>query len=534
VSISLTVFLAFVAMTLGVTYWAARRSRGASAYFAAGRRITAWQNGFAVAGDFMSAASFLGVVGLIALQGFDGFLYSVGGFIAFVTILLLIAEPLRNTGKYTIGDVLAYRLRPRPVRALTALSTLTTILFYMIAQMVGAGALVTLLLAGSGISYNLAVTGVGILMVVYVVFGGMLATTWVQIIKAMLLCACAVVLTVLVLERFHFRLTDFFGAASQVSYHQSGILVVRDFVQAGLRYKPPHGPLDLVSLSFIFAFGTAGLPHVLVKFYTVPDAKTARKSVVWAMILIGSFYIMTSAMGLGAAAIVGPDHILTHGGTNMAGPLLAHILGGEIFLAIVSGVAFATILAVVAGLTIGASTSFAHDFWVNVIHRGVERRHGETVLVARASALAIGAISIVIALLLGPTSNVGILATFGMAVAASANFPVLVLSIFWRRFNTTGAIAGLSVGLLAVMGFLAVGPNVMGIDPPGAATSVRHLVQAQPWFPLENVGIVSVPLGFLAAWLGSLLGNEPAAEARFNELVVRSHTGLGAEQASLL
>lgn len=529
-SISLMVFLIFVAATLGVTYWAARRSRGASAYFAAGRRITAWQNGFAVAGDFMSAASFLGVVGLIALQGFDGFLYSVGGFVAFVTILLLIAEPLRNTGKYTMGDVLAYRLHPRPVRALTALSTLTTIVFYMIAQMIGAGALVTLLLAGSGINYATAVTGVGILMIIYVVFGGMLATTWVQIIKAMMLSACAVALTILVLRHFHFRLNDFFDAASQVAHHQAGTLVVQDFVQAGLRYKPPHGPLDLISLSFIFAFGTAGLPHVLVKFYTVPDAKTARKSVVWAMILIGSFYVMTSVMGLGAATIVGPDYILGHGGTNMAGPLLAHALGGDVFLAIVSGVAFATILAVVAGLTIGASTSFAHDFWVNVIHHGVERKHGETVLVARLSALAIGAISIVIATTLGPTANVGILATFGMAVAASANFPVLVLSIFWRRFNTIGAVAGLSVGLLATMGLLLAGPNLMGIDPPGSA--VHHMIQSKPWFPLENVGIVSVPLGFLAAWLGSLLGNEPAAESKFNELLVRSHTGLGAEQPS--
>ncbi len=476
-SISLAVFMAFVATTLGVTYWAARRSRGASAYFAAGRRITAWQNGFAVAGDFMSAASFLGVVGLIALQGFDGFLYSV-------------------------------------------------------AQMVGAGALVTLLLAGSGINYNVAVTGVGVLMIVYVVFGGMLATTWVQIIKAMLLSVCAVVLTVLVLRYFHFRFSEFFTAASQVAYHQAGAQVVKDFVQAGLRYKPPHGPLDLISLSCIFAFGTAGLPHILVKFYTVPDARTARKSVVWAMILIGSFYVMTSVLGLGAAAIVGPDYIIGHGGTNMAGPLLAHALGGDVFLAVVSGVAFATILAVVAGLTIGASTSFAHDFWVNVIHHGAERKSGETVFVARAAALAIGAISIVIAIVLGPSANVGILATFGMAVAASANFPVLVLSIFWRRFNTAGAVAGLSVGLVATMVLLVAGPNFMGIDPPGSAGSVHHLIQAKPWFPLENVGIVSVPLGFLAAWAGSLFGNEPRAKAKFNELLVRANTGLGAEQAS--
>jgi len=272
VPISLAIFLAFVASTLGITYWASRHSRGMSAYFAAGRTITAWQNGFAVAGDFMSAASFLGIVGLIAVQGFDGFLYAVGGFVAFVTILLLIAEPLRNSGKYTLGDVLAYRLRPRPVRAMAAISTLATILFYMIAQMVGAGALVTLLLSGSGISYNLAVTGVGALMVIYVVFGGMLATTWVQIVKAVLLSACTLILAVLVLSYFHFHLGDFFAAASQVAYHEKGQPVVRDFLVPGLRYKPPYGPLDLISLGFAFIFGTAGLPHVLGKFYTVPDA----------------------------------------------------------------------------------------------------------------------------------------------------------------------------------------------------------------------------------------------------------------------
>jgi cation/acetate symporter len=531
VPISLAVFLIFVASTLGITYWAAKRSRGASAYFAAGRRITAWQNGFAVAGDFMSAASFLGLIGLIALQGFDGILYSVGGFVAFVTILLVVAEPLRNTGKYTMGDVLAYRLRPRPVRALAALSTLTVATFYMIAQMVGAGALVSLLLADSGITYNMAVIGVGVLMMVYVIFGGMLATTWVQIIKAMLLSACTLILTLLVLRHFHFHLIDFFAAASQIVYHHKEQLVVTDFLQPGLRYKPPHGPLDLISLSLIFAFGTAGLPHVLVKFYTVPDAKTARHSVVWAMILIGSFYVMTTILGLGAAVLLGPDDILAHGGTNMAGPRLAQALGGDVFLAIVSAVAFATILAVVAGLMISASTSFAHDFWTNVVHHGVERKAGESVLVARIASLAVGAVAIVVAIALGPTSNVLILATFGMAVAASANFPALALSIFWRKFTTAGAVAGLTAGLLATIGLIVAGPTFMGIDPPALAAA-HHLIQAKPWFPFENVGIVSVPLGFLAAIVGSLLGKEPDAEAKFNELTVRANTGLGAERAT--
>lgn len=525
------VFLGFVASTLAITYWASKRSHGASAYFAAGRRITAWQNGFAVAGDFMSAASFLGLIGLIALQGMDGILYAVGGFVAFVTILLVVAEPLRNLGKYTMGDVLAYRLRPRPVRALAALSTLTSATFYMIAQLVGAGALVKLLLADSRVSYNTAVVAVGALMMIYVVFGGMLATTWVQIVKAMLLSGCGIVLTVLVLARFHFHIFDFLAAASQVAFHQSGQITVRDFLQPGMHYHPPHGPLDLISLSLIFAFGTAGLPHILVKFYTVPDAKTARHSVVWAMVLIGSFYALATILGLGAAVVIGPDSILAHGGTNMAGPRLAQALGGDVFLAFVSGVAFATILAVVAGLMISASTSFAHDFWTNVIHGGRELRSGESVLVARIAALAVGAVAVLIAILLGPTSNVLILATFGMSVAASANFPVLALSILWRRFTTAGAVAGLTVGLLATVCLIVTGPAVMGLDPMGATTGLPHLIQAKPWFPLENVGLASVPLGFFAAIAASLFSKEPEAESKFSELTVRAHTGIGAERA---
>jgi cation/acetate symporter len=530
VGISLAVFLVFVAGTLGITYWAARRSSGASAYFAAGRQIRAWQNGFAVAGDFMSAASFLGLIGLIALQGMDGILYSVGGFVAFVTILLVMAEPLRNIGKYTMGDVLAYRFNPRPVRALAAFSTVVTATFYMIAQMVGAGALVNLLFADSGISYNMAVVGVGTLMMIYVVFGGMLATTWVQIIKAMLLSVCGVVLTALVLHRFHFHVLDLFAAASQIASHVKDQLVVRDFLQPGLHYHLPYGPIDLLSLSLMFVFGTAGLPHVLVKFYTVPDAKTARHSVAWAMLVIGGFYVLATMLGLAAAIEIGPDSILAHGGTNMAGPRLAQVLGGDVFLAFVSAVAFATILAVVAGLMISASTSFAHDFWINVIHHGRERTVGESVLVARFAALAIGVLSMLIATRLGPGSNVLILATFGMVVAASANFPVLALSIYWRRFNTAGAIAGLLAGLIGSLTLILASPNLMGLDPV-STTGGRHLIQAQPWFPYENVGIVSVPLGFLAAIVATLLSKEPTAEKKYDELFVRANTGLGAERA---
>ncbi len=323
-STSLIIFLFFVLVTLGITYWAARRSSGSSAYFAAGRQIKGWQNGVAVAGDYMSAASFLGIAGIIAFQGYDGFMYSVGWLVAYLTVLLIVAEPLRNAGKYTMADVLAYRLSPRPVRAMASLSTLTVSTFYMIAQMVGAGALVSLLLKDSGITYHTAVIGVGALMIIYVVFGGMLATTWVQIIKAILLMAGTLMLSLLVLGHFGFSLSNFFQAITQVTYHDAtGAVVTQNFLQPGLRYKPPYGALDLISLGLALIFGTAGLPHILVRFYTVPDAKTARTSVVWAMVLIGSFYIMTTFLGFGAATIVGRDFIARNGGTNMSAPLLA-------------------------------------------------------------------------------------------------------------------------------------------------------------------------------------------------------------------
>jgi cation/acetate symporter len=530
-NVPLLMFLVFIAITLGITYWASRRSSGASAYFAASRQIKGWQNGIAVAGDYMSAASFLGIAGIIAFQGYDGFLFSVGWLVAYLTVLLVIAEPLRNAGKYTMADVLAYRLKPRPVRAMASLSTLTVSTFYMIAQMVGAGALVKLLLAGK-VTYNQAVIGVGILMIVYVVFGGMLATTWVQIIKAILLMAGTFLLSILVMAHFHFSFGEFFGAVAHVTYHDAkGAEVVKDFLRPGLRYQPPYGPLDLISLGLALIFGTAGLPHILVRFYTVPDAKTARHSVVWAMMLIGSFYIMTTFLGFGAATVVGPDFIKTHGGNNMSAPLLAQALAGNIFFAFISAIAFATILAVVAGLTISATTSFSHDFWTNVIHHGVERKAGEEVLVARLSAFVVGGVAIAIAILLGPTANVAFLVALAFAVAASANLPVIVLSIFWRRFNTTGAVSGLAVGLLASIGLILISPSLMAIDPPTVTGAARHLIQAKAWFPLENPGILSIPLGFLGAIVGTLVSNEPTSQEKFNELLVRSNTGLGAEKA---
>src|SRR3954465_12868809 len=537
-STPLLMFLVFIAITLGITFWAARRSSGASAYFAAGRSIKGWQNGVAVAGDYMSAASFLGIAGLIAFFGYDGFMYSVGWLVAYLTVLLIVAEPLRNAGKYTMADVLAYRLSPRPVRAMASLSTLIVSTFYMIAQMVGAGALVTLLLKDSGLTYHTAVTGVGILMIVYVVFGGMLATTWVQIIKAILLMGGTLLLSLLVLGHFGFSFTNFFEAISHVTYHvtKDGATteVTQNFLQPGLRYKPPYGALDLISLGMALIFGTAGLPHILVRFYTVPDAKTARHSVVWAMVLIGSFYIMTTFLGFGAATIVGPDFIKGHGGTNMSAPLLANALAGSIFFAFISSIAFATILAVVAGLTISATTSFSHDFWSNVLHHGEAADAVQEVKVARITAFIVGAIAIGVAILLGKDANVAFLVALAFAVAASANLPVIVLSLFWKRFNTAGAVLGLATGLISSLVLIIISPSIMTIDPPGVAASARHLIQHAPIFPLENPGILSIPLGFLAAILGTLFGREPKAEARFAELSVRANTGLGAEKADVI
>jgi cation/acetate symporter len=506
-------FLAFVAATLVITYFSARKSSGASAYFAAGRRITGWQNGLAVAGDYMSAASFLGIAGMIAMNGYDGFMYSVGFLVAYLTVLYIVAEPLRNSGKYTMADMLAYRLSPKPVRAAASLSTLTVSVFYMIAQMVGAGVLVRQLIPG--VSYEVAVVGVGVLMVVYVVFGGMLATTWVQIIKAILLMSGSIFLSVLVLREYHFDLGEFFTRLTAIeSTAPDGTKVVRNFLTPGLIFK---NPWDQISLGMALLFGTAGLPHILIRFYTVPDAKTARSSVVWAMAIIGLFYIMTTFFGFGAASLMGPDYVQANGGTNMAAPELARKLGGEVFFAFISAVAFATILAVVAGLTISASTSFAHDFFTNVIHHGKEHQPGQEVLVARIAAFVVGALAIVIAIILGPGVNVAFLVGLAFAVAASANLPVMLFSIFWKRFNTNGAVVGLLVGLTSSILLILISPDFMG---------------ANAIFPLKNPALLSIPIGFLAAIIGTFLSKEVPSEDKFVEFQVRANTGLGSEKAT--
>lgn len=516
--VSIGIFSAFVALTLGVTWWASRRSSGNDAFFAAGRRITGWQNGLAVAGDYMSAASFLGIAGMIAFFGFDGFLYSVGFLVAYLTVLLVVAEPLRNLGKYTMADVLAFRNREVPVRALAAISTLCVTIFYMIAQMIGAGLLVNALIPGD--HYTAAVCTVGLLMIVYVVFGGMLATTWVQIIKAILLMCGSFALSIMVMKHFHFSFGEFFTAVGAVE--KGGATI--DFLTPGLKFT---GTLDLISLCMALVLGTAGLPHILIRFYTVPDAKTARASVIWATVVIGLFYLMTTFFGFGAATIIGPDNIANG---NLSAPLLAQVLGGEVFFAFICAVAFATILAVVAGLTISASTSFAHDIYVNVIHHGKEHKPGEEVKVARITAFAVAIVAILLAIVL-KEANVAFLVGLAFAVAASANLPVILLTLFWRRFNTNGAVWGLLIGLVSSIVLILIGPSIMGIDAADVAANKRHLIQMNPIFPLGNPALLSIPLGCLAAVIGTMIKREPASEAKYTEMMVRAHTGLGAEEA---
>jgi cation/acetate symporter len=521
-SISLLLFGIFVVATLWITLWASRHTRTATDFYAAGRRITGFQNGVAIAGDYMSAASFLGIAGLIALFGFDGFLYSVGFLVAYLVVLLLVAELLRNAGKYTMADVLAYRMRQAPVRSAAALSTVGVSIVYLIAQMVGAGALMKLLLGltGSGPAIA-AIVAVGVLMIIYVTFGGMIGTTWVQIVKAVLLLAGTVLLSIFVLSKFGFSLNALFGEAAKASGKGN------TFLAPGLRFK--NNGVELVSLGLALVLGTAGLPHILVRFYTVPSARAARTSVNWAIGLIGGFYILTTFLGFGAAALVGSDAIRkANPGGNMAAPLLAQevgggldTIGGDLFLAFIAAVAFATILAVVAGLTITASSSFAHDFYANVMKRG-QRDEASEVRVARMTALVIGAIAIV----LGAAArnlNVAFLVGLAFAVAASANLPTILFSLYWKRFNTPGAVIGILVGLFSCLILVAIGPTVIG--PTGL-----WLKSVDPIFPWENPGIVSIPLGFAAAWLGTLLTREPASEERFEELRARAYTGVGAEE----
>ncbi len=521
-------FVAVVGLTIGITVWASRHTKGATDYYAAGRNITGFQNGLAISGDYMSAASFLGISGLIALYGYDGFLYSIGFLVAWLIALLLVAELLRNSGRYTMADQLAYRMRQRPVRTAAATSTVVVSIFYLLAQMVGAGTLVALLLGvDSDALKNLTIAAVGVLMIFYVVFGGMKGTTWVQIVKAVLLMTGTVLITVLVLGKFGFNLSDLLGEAATESGKGEA------FLEPGLRYGTDlTAKIDFLSLGLALVLGTAGLPHILIRFYTVPTSKDARTSVLWAIGLIGSFYLMTLVLGFGAAALVdtGPDSQVVASTGNLASPLLAEAVGGgegstggAVLLALISAVAFATILAVVAGLTLTSASSVAHDLYGNVMRKG-EATGDEEVKVARVAAFVIGAIAIALAIP-AQSLNIAFLVALAFAVAASANLPSLLYNLFWRRFNTRGATWGIYGGLVMCVGLVFFSPVVSG--------SETALFTGSDWayFPLSNPGIVSIPFGFFMGWLGTITARERTSEDRYPELEVRSLTGAGAETA---
>lgn len=590
------VFGGIISLTMYVTFLAAKRVRSAKDFYTAGGGISGLQNGWAIAGDYLSAASFLGIAGLISLYGYDGFMYSVGFLMAYITVLLVIAEPCRNIGKYTLADILAYRNDPKKTRVAGALSVITVSTIYLTAQMVGGGVLVKTLI---GIDYEVSVIAVGILMLGYVLFGGMVATTWVQIIKAILLVIASLVLVALVWAPYGFSLPGFLDAVIADPKVQAQVAKIlgdpaksmtaaelgQRFLEPGLYLKDP---LDQISLGFALVLGTAGLPHILMRFFTVPTAQEARKSVIWAMGIIGGFYVLTLFLGMGAAIHVGAGDIsLIDKGGNMAAPLLAQFLGGgsgslvgNLFLAFVAAVAFATIVAVVAGLVLAAASAMAHDIYVGVIRDG-HASAGEQVKAARIATVVVGAIAIAIGIA-AKGQNVAHLVGLAFAVAASANLPCIVLTLYWRKCNTTGIIAGMVVGTLSAIGVVLVSPNMTypvkvqadaikvledapgkklqlenalltasdaaqrkGIDKvlakletdiakakedltkiAGQTTSMVGL--EAPLIPLKNPGIISIPLGFLAVVLGSLLSRrEKRADELWEELYVRQNTGIG-------
>ncbi|MFG3399310.1 solute symporter family protein [Streptomyces parvus] len=520
----ITLFAAFVVATLFITVWAGRQTKSASDFYAGGRQFTGFQNGLAVSGDYMSAASFLGIAGAIALFGYDGFLYSIGFLVAWLVALLLVAEPLRNSGRYTMGDVLAYRMRQRPVRTAAGASTIVVSIFYLLAQMAGAGVLVSLLLGiTSDAGKILIVALVGVLMILYVTIGGMKGTTWVQMVKAVLLIAGTLLITFLILLKFNFNISDLLGTAASNSGKGSA------FLEPGLKYGVDGvSKLDFISLGVALVLGTAGLPHILIRFYTVPTAKAARKSVNWAIGIIGAFYLMTIVLGFGAAAILKPgDIIASNKAGNTAAPLAALEIGGgsgstggAILLAVISAVAFATILAVVAGLTLASSSSFAHDIYANVIRKG-QATEKEEVRAARWATVAIGIVSIALGALARDLNVAGLVA-LAFAVAASANLPTILYSLFWKRFTTQGALWSIYGGLASSVLLVLFSP-VVSSKPSSMFPDVDFA-----WFPLENPGLISIPLGFLLGWIGSLISKEKADSDKYAELEVKSLTGVGA------
>lgn len=526
--VNIAIFGAFVIITMAVVIRASKKNATSAEFFTAGGGFSGPQNGVAIAGDYLSAASFLGIAGAIAVYGYDGFLYSIGFLVAWLVALLLVAELLRNTGKFTMADVLSFRLKQGPVRTAAALSTLTVSLFYLLAQMAGAGGLVALLLDISDrTGQSIVIAIVGVLMIAYVLIGGMKGTTWVQIIKAVLLIAGAAFMTVLVLAKFGLNFSELLGSAqTMVAGSANEAVAARDVIEPGAQYGgSATSKINFLSLGIALVLGTAGLPHVLMRFYTVPTAKEARRSVVWAIALIGAFYLFTLVLGYGAAAIVGPDRILASaGGQNSAAPLLAFELGGVILLGVISAVAFATILAVVAGLTITASASFAHDIYASVIKKGMVDDKKQ-VKVSRITAVVIGVLAIGLGILANG-QNIAFLVALAFAVAAAANLPTILYSLFWRRFTTTGALFSMYGGLISTIVLIIFSPAVSGSPTsmvPGSDFA---------WFPLSNPGIVSIPLAFILGIVGTLISKDTENTDKQAEMEVRSLTGIGAEKAS--
>ena len=638
------VFGVIIAITMGITYWAAKQTHTTSEFYAAGRSVTGIQNGWAIAGDYLSAASFLGIAGLISLYGYDGFMYSVGWLVAYITVLLVIAEPCRNIGKYTMGDILAFRNEPKKVKTVAALSTITVSTFYLTAQMVGGGVLIKTLI---GIDYETSIVGVGILMLVYVVFGGMKATTWVQIIKAGLLVCASLLLVMFVWMPFGFSLPDYLQAVvgdtkvqAQVAKLLGDKATTMTAAELGQRFLEPglflKSPIDQISLGMALVLGTAGMPHILMRFFTVPTAQAARLSVIWAMAIIGGFYVLTLFLGTGAAMLVGPAKIASiDPGGNMAGPLLAQYLGGgessmlgNFFLAFVAAVAFATIVAVVAGLVLAAASAMAHDIYVGVI-RGDHATPQEQVVAARVASVIVGIMAITVGIM-AKGQNVAHLVALAFAVAASSNLPAVMLTLYWKKCNTGGIIAGMLVGAITAIALVMISPNMTypqavlkgahKVIDGEAATEAKPAVEAKagegftcelfatckkaepakaaeaakpakpgtkeklvtlqakldaatdeadkkkisadldkvkkahdkaegdlkkfdgqttsmmglekPFFLLKNPGLISIPLGFLAVIIGSLLYRDQRAEDMWDELYVRQNTGIHAEAAS--
>ena len=593
------VFGAIIGVTMFVTYLAAKRVKSAADFYTAGGGVSGLQNGWAIAGDYLSAASFLGIAGLISIWGYDGFMYSVGWLVAYITVLLVIAEPCRNIGKYTLGDILAYRNNPRATRIVGAISVITVSTFYLTAQLVGGGVLVKTLI---GIDYEISVVVVGVLMLSYVLFGGMVATTWVQIIKAVLLVVASIVLVIMVWSQYGFfgdfltnvvsdgkvqaRVAQILGdGAKNMSPQELG----QRFLEPGLLFK---APIDQISLGMALVFGTAGLPHILMRFFTVPTAQAARKSVIWAMAIIGGFYVLTLFLGMGSAMKVGADQIRAiDPGGNMAAPLLAQALGGgadsllgNFMLAFVAAVAFATIVAVVAGLVLAAASAMAHDLWVGVI-RSEHVSPQEQVKAARIATVIVGAMAITIGIA-AKGQNVAHLVALAFAVAASANFPCVLLTLYWKRCNTGGIVLGMIVGTVTAIGLVMVSPNMTypkalkaaaqkvvdaapakmdkltadlsaAADDPAKAKFKKALAGAEkdlagakatlekfkgddtsmvglekPLFDLRNPGLISIPLGFLAVIIGSLLYKDERAESMWDELYARQNTGILASKAA--